>query len=132
MDPETAGRAKRLTTGQGTWSARCGENRTPGAAGGSRETVGGDTGTAPAVLPDQTCRHEPLNRTLIWNQRHLLHAPRKFADFYNRHRPHQGIANAPPLRSPPEPITHPQQITRSHIRRRERLGGILHEHTNAA
>src|ERR1700738_4885683 len=53
VDPETAGRSTQLTTGQGTWSARCGESRTPGAAGGSRETDGGDTGTAPAVLPDR-------------------------------------------------------------------------------
>src|ERR1017187_9856907 len=52
VDPGTAGRAKQLTTGQGTWSARCGESRTPGAVGGSRETDGGNTETAPAVLPN--------------------------------------------------------------------------------
>ena len=56
MDPGTAGRAKQLTTGQGTWSARCGESRTPGAVGGSRETDGGNTETAPAVQPN--LRHE--------------------------------------------------------------------------
>jgi hypothetical protein len=37
-----------------------------------------------------------LDRTLIWNQRHLLHALREFEQFYNFHRPHQGIANARP------------------------------------
>lgn len=37
----------------------------------------------------QTCRHELLDRTLIWNQRHLLHALREFESFYNRHRPHR-------------------------------------------
>jgi putative transposase len=52
VDPGTAGRAKQLTTGQGTRSARCGESRTPGAVGGSRETNGGNTETAPAVLPN--------------------------------------------------------------------------------
>src|SRR5690242_11859569 len=52
VDPGTAGRAKQLTTGQGTWSARCGESRTPGAVGGSRETDGGNTETAPAVQPN--------------------------------------------------------------------------------
>jgi putative transposase len=56
VDPGTAGRAKQLTTGQGTWSARCGESRTPGAVGGSRETDGGNTETAPAVQPN--LRHE--------------------------------------------------------------------------
>jgi putative transposase len=45
----------------------------------------------------QTCRHELLDRTLIWNQHHLLRALREFEEFYNEHRPHQGIANARPL-----------------------------------
>jgi transposase len=40
----------------------------------------------------QTCRRELLDRTLIWNQRHLLHALREFEQFYNGHRHHQGIA----------------------------------------
>jgi len=53
----------------------------------------------------QTCRRKLLDRTLIWNQRHLLHALREFEDFYNGHRPHQGIANAAPLRRLSEPIT---------------------------
>src|SRR5690349_17220194 len=30
----------------------------------------------------QTCRHELLNRTLIWNQRHLMHALREYEHFY--------------------------------------------------
>jgi putative transposase len=42
----------------------------------------------------QTCRRELLDHTLIWNQRHLLHALREYERFYNSHRPHQGIANA--------------------------------------
>jgi putative transposase len=44
----------------------------------------------------QTCRRESLDRTLIWNQRHLLHALREFEAIYNEHRPHPGIANARP------------------------------------
>jgi putative transposase len=36
----------------------------------------------------QTCRRELLDRTLIWNQRHLLYALREFEQFYNAHRPH--------------------------------------------
>jgi len=39
----------------------------------------------------RTCRHELLDRTLIWNQRHLLHALQEYEQFYNLHRPHQGI-----------------------------------------
>ena len=58
----------------------------------------------------QTCRRELLDRTLIWNQRHLLHALREFEGFYNGHRPHQGIANARPLRPLPPPIIDLDQI----------------------
>ena len=52
----------------------------------------------------QTCRRELLDRTLIWNQAHLLHALREFEQFYNCHRPHQGIANFRPLRALPAPV----------------------------
>jgi len=80
----------------------------------------------------QTCRRELLDRTLIWNQHHLLHALREFEEFYNGHRPHQGIAGARPLRPLPSPITDPEQIARLDIRRRQRLGGILNEYEHAA
>jgi putative transposase len=80
----------------------------------------------------QTCRRELLDRTLIWNQRHLLRALREFEQFYNSHRPHQGIANARPLRALPSPIPEPTAVTRLHIHRRDRLGGILHEYRHAA
>jgi len=80
----------------------------------------------------QTCRRELLERTLIWNQRHLLHALREFERFYNGHRPHQGIENARPLSPLPPPITDPDQITQLNIRRHQRLGGILHEYQHAA
>ena len=78
------------------------------------------------------CRHELLDRTLIWNQRQLLHALREFEYHYNDHRPHQGIANARPLRPVPEPITDPKELTHLHIDRRDRLSGILHEYQHAA
>lgn len=48
----------------------------------------------------QACRHELLDRTLIWNQTHLLHALREYEHHHNRHRPLRGIANARPLRPP--------------------------------
>ena len=80
----------------------------------------------------QTCRRELLDRTLIWNQRHLLHALREFEQFYNGHRPHQGIANARPLCPLPTPIAGPGKIGHFNVRRRDRLGGILHEYEHAA
>ncbi|MDH6710193.1 putative transposase [Kitasatospora sp. MAA19] len=80
----------------------------------------------------QTCRRELLDRTLIWDQRHLLHALREFETFYNQHRPHQGIANARPLCPLPAPIDNHKQIASLDIRRTDRLGGLLHEYRHAA
>jgi len=77
----------------------------------------------------KSCRHELLDRTLIWNQEHLLHALREYEQFYNSHRPHQGIANARPL---PPPITDQAKISDLDIRQRQRLGGILNEYHHAA
>jgi hypothetical protein len=80
----------------------------------------------------RTCRRELLDRTLIYNQRHLLHALREFEPHYNTHRPHQGMANARPLASLPEQIAEADQLAQLRIRRRDRLGGILHEYEHAA
>jgi len=80
----------------------------------------------------QSCRRELLDRTLIWDQHHLLRALREFEAFYNHHRPYQGIANARPLRPLPPPITDLDQIGHLDIRRQQRLGGILNEYDHAA
>jgi transposase InsO family protein len=80
----------------------------------------------------QTCRRELLDRTLIWNQSHLLHALREFEAFFNEHRPHQGISNARPLHPLPPPINDPDRIARLDVRRRQRLGGVLNEYEDAA
>ena len=80
----------------------------------------------------QTCQRELLNRTLIWNQSHLLHALRESEESCNGHRPHQGIANARPLQPLPAPLVVPDQITSLDIRRHDRLGGVLHEYQHAA
>jgi putative transposase len=80
----------------------------------------------------QTCRRELLDRTLIWNQSHLLHALREFEHFYHSHRPHQGSANARPLHPPLARIVDPVRIAHLDIRRNDRLGDILHEYQHAA
>jgi transposase InsO family protein len=80
----------------------------------------------------QTCRRELLDRTLIWNQRHLLHALQQYERHHNEHRPHRGINNARPLRSLPPPITDPDTVTHLNVRRRDRLSGLLHEYEHAA
>ncbi|MER5915699.1 integrase core domain-containing protein [Streptomyces sp. NPDC001982] len=80
----------------------------------------------------QTCRRELLDRTLIWNQSHLLHALREFETFYNCHRPHRALGQAAPLRPLPAPINVPEPIRHLEVRRRDRLGGTLHEYQHAA
>ncbi|WUH90263.1 integrase core domain-containing protein [Streptomyces sp. NBC_00433] len=80
----------------------------------------------------QTCRRELLDRTLIWNQSHLLHALREFETFYNQHRPHRTLKQAAPLRPLPEPISVPGHIRHLEVRRQDRLGGTLHEYQHAA
>ena len=80
----------------------------------------------------QACRHELLDRTLIFNQAHLLHALREYEHHHNEHRPHRGIANARPLRPLPNPITEPAPLTQLNVRRHDRLGGLLHEYRKVA
>ncbi|MEU1628522.1 integrase core domain-containing protein [Streptomyces sp. NPDC020096] len=75
-----------------------------------------------------TCRHEVLDRTLIWNQHHLINALREFEDHYNTHRPHRALAQGSPLRARPTPIADPHRVAQLDIRRSDRLGGTLHEY----
>lgn len=80
----------------------------------------------------ETCRHELLDQTLIWNQAHLLHALGEFEAFYDQHRSHRTLHSAAPLRPDPEPITEPDRPHRLDVHRRDRLGGGLHEYAHAA
>ena len=80
----------------------------------------------------RTCRNELLDRTLIHNQPHLLHALREYEDFYNQHRPHRALHAAAPQRALPAPITEPHALQHLNIRRQDRLGGILHQYHHAA
>ncbi|MBG0824933.1 transposase [Planomonospora sp. ID91781] len=80
----------------------------------------------------QSCRRELLDRCLLWNERHLRHALREYERFYNRHRAHQALDQAAPLHAVPGPITDPTRIAELSVRRRDRLGGVLHEYSHAA
>jgi transposase InsO family protein len=80
----------------------------------------------------RTCRAELLDRTLIINRAHLLHALREYETFHNEHRPHRALRAAAPLRPLRQPITEPGRLDHLDIRRRDRLGGILHEYRHAA
>jgi putative transposase len=43
-----------------------------------------------------SCRRELLDRTLIWNQRHLMMVLREYEDFCNSHRPHRALDQGRP------------------------------------
>ncbi|WP_206184712.1 integrase core domain-containing protein [Thermoactinospora rubra] len=80
----------------------------------------------------QSCRQELLDRCLVWNERHLRYALREQERFYNQHRAHQALNQAAPLRPAPGPIIDPARIIDLNIRRRGRLGGVLHGYSHAA
>jgi putative transposase len=73
----------------------------------------------------ETCRRELLDRTLVWNQRHLMIVLREYEDFYNTHRPHRALKQAAPLRQLPEGIT---DLGQFRVQRRDRAGGVIHEY----
>ena len=72
-----------------------------------------------------SCRRELLDRTLVWNQRHLMTILREYEDFYNTHRPHRTLGQASPLRPLPDGIAN---LDHFRVRRRERAGGVIHEY----
>jgi putative transposase len=72
-----------------------------------------------------SCRRELPDRTLIWNQRHLMIVLREYEDFYNTHRPHRTLRQAAPLRPLPHGVT---DLDHFRVRRRDRAGGVIHEY----
>jgi len=72
-----------------------------------------------------SCRRELLDRTLIWNLRHLMMMLREYEDFYNSHRPHRALDQAAPLRPLPDRIT---DLDHFRVRRHDRVGGVIHEY----
>ena len=75
-----------------------------------------------------TVRRELLDRMLIINGRHLTAVLTEYVAHFNDHRPHRALSQAAPLRSLPPPAS-PSQ---GHLRRRGRLGGLIHEYTQVA
>ncbi len=75
----------------------------------------------------RSVRSECLDWLLILNRSHLERALRVYVDHYNRERPHRALE----LR-PPAPGTRPARPSAGEIRRRDRLGGSLHDYYRAA
>jgi transposase InsO family protein len=78
----------------------------------------------------RTVRSECLDWLLILNTPHLERTVKVFVDHYNNSRPHRSLGLVPPNGGPPvslETNGHPLNV-----RRRDRLGGLLHEYELAA
>ena len=73
-------------------------------------------------------RRELLDRILIINQRHASVVLRQYQRHYNSHRPHRALGQAAPLR----PLPHRTTTEIHDVRRRDRLGGLLHEYRQVA
>jgi putative transposase len=75
-----------------------------------------------------SCRREILDRTLVCNQAHLRLVLAEYEDHYNRRRPHRTLGQASPLTKLPESAN----LDEFKVRRRDRLGGIVHEYSQVA
>jgi putative transposase len=73
-------------------------------------------------------RRELLDRMLILSRHQLHHAVTEYVDHYNAHRPHRSLDQAAPLKA----LSHPANEGKVRVLRRDRLGGVMHEYTQAA
>jgi putative transposase len=79
-----------------------------------------------------TVRRECLDRLLILGRRQLEHVLRAYVTHYNRQRPHRALDLNPPdskTRPPLATAGNPQTLQ---VRRRDLLGGLIHEYELAA
>jgi hypothetical protein len=79
-------------------------------------------------------RRECLDRLLIIGRRHLHHVVATYTRHYNEHRPHRSLGQRPPLSKRPPSDEQPlaDVIDLDRIRRRDLLGGLIHEYQLAA
>jgi hypothetical protein len=74
----------------------------------------------------RTLRSECLDRILILGRRHLEHVLRVYRHHYNEHRPHRALDLLPPNGRDPTPLD-----AANRPRRRDLLGGLIHEYEAA-
>jgi len=75
-------------------------------------------------------RREYIDRLLIFGRGHLVEVLTEYVDHFNRHRPHRSLGQRAPQDGDQPPRMTPASLT--DIRRRDRLGGLLHEYEWAA
>src|SRR5664280_899935 len=78
----------------------------------------------------ETMRAECLDWSLILGRRHLDRTLRTYGEHYNRQRPHRALALAAPLAE--ASISVPVPVSPRDVRRRDLLGGLIHEYHRVA
>jgi putative transposase len=76
----------------------------------------------------RSVRNECLDHVLVFGRRHLEQILRGYVTHYNAERPHRSLALVAPAAEPHEARGSPS----SEIRRRDVLGGLIHEYYAAA
>ncbi|MBA3737828.1 MAG: transposase [Actinobacteria bacterium] len=76
----------------------------------------------------ETIRAECLDWSLILGRRYLDRTLRTYAEHYNRGRPHRALGLAPPLAD----ASGPTPVSPRDVRRRDILGGLIHEYYGVA
>jgi putative transposase len=74
----------------------------------------------------RTLRADCLDRILILGRRQLEHVLRSYRRHYNEHRPHRALRLLPPEGRDPTP-----RKATARLRRRDLLGGLIHEYEAA-
>jgi len=77
-----------------------------------------------------TVRRECLDWVLIFVRRQLERTLRIYVEHYNGRRPHRGLGLIPPQPGSLLRLAAPEQP--GQVRRRDRLGGLIHEYSVAA
>jgi putative transposase len=75
-------------------------------------------------------RRECLDQLLIVGRQRLVRVLRRYVEHYNRRRPHRGLAYATPVPADRAEARNAPNLGR--LRRRDVLGGLIHEYEYAA
>jgi putative transposase len=95
-----------------------------------RTPVGAPNGNAVAERWVGTVRRECLDQLLIVGRQQLVRVLGRYVEHYNQRRPHRGLAYATPV--PSECVKARSAPSLGRLRRRDVLGGLIHEYEYAA